>query len=124
MFHFTSTTDYTLSDEKINNTFDTLRELFNSNLKLEDYSEYKSVVGIFEILNEKDNSPEKKVIRRKTKQIELYINVPYNKFLLADEKEAVNILIREFKRALERFNVEKYINTLQLIADLNQLILR
>ena len=88
-----------------------LKKILNQNLTPEKYTnKISSVFCIYQAFAPDDmycNYPEKKVLRRKTKVLELYMNLDYYKFLEADNKQAKEMMSELYLKGIEKYLIPR-----------------
>ncbi len=107
-FTFTSSSDETIPLSKLENDL-ILKDILNSNLQLNKYTNIiSSLFCIYQAFAPDDiycNYPEKKVMRRKTKVMEIYMNLDYYKFLEADKEQAKQMMSELYLKGIEKYLV-------------------
>ncbi len=125
-FTFTSAAGRELRSKLENDLL--LKKILNSNLKSEKYTDLiSSVFCIYQAFAPDDiycNFPEKKVLRRKTKVMELYMNLDYHRFVKADNEEAKRMMSELYLKGIEKYLVgRKDFKGKEFYQDVKQLFL-
>ncbi len=126
-FTFTSSSDGHLIPKLKNDLL--LKELLNSNLKAEKYTTIiRSIFCIYQAFAPDDiycNYPEKKVLRRKTKALEMYMNLDYHQFVKASNEEAKIMLSELYLKGIEKYLIgRKDFKGKEFYHDVKQLFLK
>ncbi len=107
-FEFTSSAWKDVSFEKLRNDR-ILKNILSQNLQLNKYTNIiSSLFCIYQAFAPDDiycNYPEKKVMRRKTKVMEIYMNLDYYKFLEADKEQAKQMMSELYLKGIEKYLV-------------------
>ena len=104
-FQFTSTSTNELT-EKLSE-FITLKNTLENDLNVKTYtSNIYSIFCIYQAFAPDDiycNFPEKKVFRRKTKVMEIYLNLDYHRFVEASNEEAKIMMSELYLKGIEKY---------------------
>ena len=105
-FAFTSSSDEIIPLSKFEKDL-VIKKNLNKFLTLNKYSDkYTSLFTIYQAFAPDDiysQYKEKKRFRRKTKVMELYLNLDYHKFLKADNKTALQMMAELFLKGINKF---------------------